>query len=68
MDWQARDPNGRVNMASLTDVQDFFLRAGQQQKKVAPEKLVDSSFAEEAGKALGPFSVQNKESKLQGCR
>jgi NitT/TauT family transport system substrate-binding protein len=68
MDWQARDPNGRVNMASLADVQDFFLRAGQQQKKVPPEKLVDASYSEEAGKALGPFTLQNKDSKLAGCR
>jgi NitT/TauT family transport system substrate-binding protein len=68
MDWQARDPNGRVNLASLLDVQDYFLRAGVQQKKLAAEKLVDVAYAEEAGKALGPFTVQNKDSKLAGCR
>jgi NitT/TauT family transport system substrate-binding protein len=68
MDWQARDPDGRVNMASLTDVQDFFLRSGQQQKRVAADKLVDVAFAADAAKALGPFTLQNKASPLAGCR
>ena len=68
MDWQARDPDGRVNLASLLDVQDFFLRAGQQQKKLPAEKLVDTGYAEAAAKALGPFTVANKDSKLAGCR
>jgi NitT/TauT family transport system substrate-binding protein len=68
MDWQARDPNGRVNLASLLDVQDFFLRTGQQQKKLPAEKLVDVAYAEEASKTLGPFVLANKDSKLAGCR
>lgn len=68
MDWQARSPNGTVNLDSLASIQNFF----QQEKiidKTAPiDKLVDARFAEAAAKELGPFELINKASKLKGCR
>ena len=66
--WQARDPNGRFNMASLLDVQDWYLKEGYIKNKLPPEKLVDPSYAEEAAKKLGPFTLANKADKLAGCR
>ena len=66
--WQARDPNGRFNMASLLDVQDWYLKEGYIKNKLAPEQLVDPSFADEAAKKLGPFAVANAADKLAGCR
>jgi NitT/TauT family transport system substrate-binding protein len=66
--WQARDPNGRFNMASLLDVQDWYFNDGYIKQKLAPEKLVDPSYAEQAAKALGPFTVTNTASTLAGCR
>lgn len=68
MPWQARDPNGRLNLASLVDIQDWFHRNGMLQKTAAPEKLADLGYAETAAKELGPFEVINKSSKLEGCR
>ncbi len=66
--WQARDPNGRFNMTSLLDVQDWYLKEGYIKNKLTPEQLVDPSYAEQAAKALGPFKVANTADKLAGCR
>jgi NitT/TauT family transport system substrate-binding protein len=66
--WQARDPNGRFNMASLLDVQDWYLHDGLIKNKLTPEQLVDPSYAEAAAKALGPFTVANTADTLAGCR
>ena len=32
------------------------------------ERLVNASFIDEANKKLGPFQLENKDSKLPGCR
>ncbi len=66
--WQARDPNGRFNIASVLDVQDWYFKDGFIKQKFTPEQLVDTSYAEEAAKKLGAFDVVNKDSKLDGCR
>ena len=66
--WQARDPNGRFNMASILDIQDWFLKNGIITKAFPADRLVDASFAEDAARELGPFKVTNKDSKLPGCR
>jgi len=66
--WQARDPNGRFNLASVLDVQDWYFNDGLIKQKFAPEQLVDKSYAESAAQKLGPFELINKDSKLGGCR
>lgn len=66
--WQARDPNGRFNKASVLDVQDWYFKDGFIKKKFTAAQLIDTSYAEEAAKKLGPFQVMNKDSKLGGCR
>ena len=66
--WQARDPNGRFNMASLLDVQDWYLKEGYIKNKLTAAQLVDPSYSENAAKALGPFTVTNTADKLAGCR
>jgi NitT/TauT family transport system substrate-binding protein len=68
MDWQARTPDGAFNVASLMDIQDFFVADGSIAKKLTADKLVDTSYAEAAKKALGPFEIANKASDLKGCR
>lgn len=68
MDWQARDPNGRFNAASVADVQDWFFAHHIIDAKAPESRLVDVSYAEDAAKALGPFELINKASKLEGCR
>jgi NitT/TauT family transport system substrate-binding protein len=68
MAWQARDPNGRINVDSLVDEEEWFNRFGMLPKAAPREKLADPSYAEAAAKELGPFEIANKDSKLGGCR
>jgi NitT/TauT family transport system substrate-binding protein len=68
MDWQARNPDGRFNLASLADLQGFFKREGIIDKTAPPERLVDPRYAAAAARELGPFALINKASRLEGCR
>jgi NitT/TauT family transport system substrate-binding protein len=66
--WQSRDPNGRFNMASLVDVQDWFFREHMIDQKVPAERIANNDYADAAAKELGPFELVNKSDPLQGCR
>ncbi len=68
MDWQARDPNGRFNLASIIDVQNWLYKQGMLEKKAPEDKLIDPSYADYAAQQLGPFHLINKGSTLAGCR
>jgi NitT/TauT family transport system substrate-binding protein len=47
--------DGRLNVASLAEDQDYFLAAGLQQQRIDINTLVDHSFADAAAQALGPY-------------
>jgi NitT/TauT family transport system substrate-binding protein len=66
--WPARSPDGRINTASMLDMQDWYIKNGYSRAKFPPERLVDSSYADYAVQKLGPFVLANKDSKLEGCR
>ena len=66
--WPARSPNGRINTASMLDMQDWFVKNGFSRAKFPAERLVDASYADYAVQKLGPFVPTNKDSKLDGCR
>lgn len=66
--WQARDPNGRFDVASVLDIQDWFLKHGVIAQSFPVERLIDPRFAAAAARELGPFEVLNKASTLAGCR
>jgi NitT/TauT family transport system substrate-binding protein len=66
--WPARSPNGQINTASMLDMQDWYVANKFSTAKFAAERLVDASYADYANKKLGPFVLENKESKLPGCR
>jgi NitT/TauT family transport system substrate-binding protein len=66
--WSARDPNGRINAASILDIQDVYYNEGLVKQKFPAERLIDSSFADEAAKELGPFEVINKSDTQPSCR
>ena len=68
MDWQARDPNGTVNLASVASMQSFYKEEKIIDKEAPAARLVEPSFAEAAAKELGKFELINKNSKLKGCR
>jgi len=66
--WQSRDPNGRLNIASVLDVQNFYLAGKFISTKLPAERIVDSSYIDYAAKQVGPFVLENKDSKAKGCR
>jgi len=68
MAWQARDPSGRFNRASLDDIQGWFFRQGLMPKKAPEDRLVDDSYADAAANSLGAYSPANPASPLKGCR
>jgi NitT/TauT family transport system substrate-binding protein len=66
--WPARNLTGKLNADSLLDVQDWFLKNKFITAKQPLERLVNYSYADYAQKQLGPFTLENKDSKLPGCR
>jgi NitT/TauT family transport system substrate-binding protein len=66
--WPARSPNGSVNIASMLDMQDWYVANKLTNAKLPPEKLIDLSYADYANGKLGPFVLAKADSKLPGCR
>ena len=64
--WQSRDPNGRINVASVLDVQDFYLSGKFIGTKLPAERLVDNAYIDNAVQKLGPFELENKDSRAEG--
>ena len=55
-------------MASLLDIQAWYLKMGLTQQQFAPERIATSEYVDHAVQRLGPFAVENKDSRLPGCR
>jgi NitT/TauT family transport system substrate-binding protein len=66
--WAARNPDGRVNVASMLDIQKFFAQEKLALKEFPAERLITTPYSDYAAAKLGPFVLQNKDSKLAGCR
>lgn len=66
--WQARNPMGSFNVASVLDIQDWFAKEHIIDRKAPADKIFDTSYADLAAKELGPFELENKASTLKGCR
>ncbi len=66
--WPARNPNGRVNVPSLLDMQSYYLGEKLLTKELPVEKLLTSEFVDYATEKLGPFRLENTSSTLAGCR
>jgi len=66
--WVARSPDLRVNVASMLDMQDWYVANKFSTAKLPVERLLDMSYADAAIKKLGPFQLESKDSKLEGCR
>jgi len=64
--WPARDPNGRVAVASMLDMQAWYVR--NKFVGVPAPRVLDLSYIEAAVERLPPFAVENTDSKLPGCR
>ncbi|MGA7486743.1 MAG: ABC transporter substrate-binding protein [Xanthobacteraceae bacterium] len=66
--WPARNLDGKLNVASLLDIQDWYVQNNFTRAKFPAEQLVDNSYVDYANQKLGPFVLENKDSKLAGCR
>jgi NitT/TauT family transport system substrate-binding protein len=66
--WPARDPNGHINVASMLDMQAWYRQNKFGSAQLPAERLADTSYADYAAAKLGPFAVENQDSKLAGCR
>ncbi len=66
--WPARSPNGEINVASMLDMQGWFVKNKMSNMQFPAERIVDKSYVEYARAKLGPWELENKASKLEGCR
>jgi NitT/TauT family transport system substrate-binding protein len=66
--WPARNLTGKLNPTSMLDIQDWYLKHKFTTAKFPIERLVDYSYTDYAQKQLGAFTLENKDSKLPGCR
>jgi NitT/TauT family transport system substrate-binding protein len=66
--WSARSPDGKINTASMLDMQAWYDANKMSTANFSAERVVDSSYADYAAKKLGPFALENKASTLPGCR
>ena len=54
---QGLDPNGKINVASLQEQQDYWLAHGEQQKKVDLSSVIDDQFVKAAVAELGTYAL-----------
>src|SRR5580693_2861340 len=66
--WPARSPDGKINTASMMDMQAWYTANKMSTANFPADRVVDSSYADYAVKKLGPFVLENKASTLPGCR
>ena len=66
--WPAREADGRINAASVMDMQDWFVKNKFADKVFPAERVIDNSYVDYASAKLGPFTLENKDSPLAGCR
>ncbi|MEA3026726.1 MAG: NitT/TauT family transport system substrate-binding protein [Alphaproteobacteria bacterium] len=66
--WPARSPNGKINVASMLDINAWYVTNKMSTQKFSADRVVDSTYIDYANGKLGPFELQNKDSKLPGCR
>jgi NitT/TauT family transport system substrate-binding protein len=66
--WPARSPNGTINVESMLDMQAWFLKSKMSNAEFPADRIVDKSYINYALHKLPPFVLENKESKLAGCR
>lgn len=66
--WPAREPDGRINAASVMDIQKWFVKNKFADKVFPASRVIDNTYVDYANAKLGPFKLENKSSTLAGCR
>jgi NitT/TauT family transport system substrate-binding protein len=66
--WPARSPDGQINVASMLDMQSWYVKNKMSNAEFPADRIVDKSYVDFALAKLGPFVLENKDSKADGCR
>ena len=66
--WPARNPNGKINVASMLDMQDWYVKNNLTRRSFRPSGSSTTATSTTPTQKLGPFELENKDSKLAGCR
>jgi NitT/TauT family transport system substrate-binding protein len=66
--WPARSPNGQINVASMLDMQAWFIKNKMSNSEFPADRVVDKSYVDYALAKLPPWELENKASTLAGCR
>jgi NitT/TauT family transport system substrate-binding protein len=66
--WPARSPNGSISTKSMLDINAWYVANKLSAQTFPAERIVNSTFIDAANRTLGPFQLENKDSKLAGCR
>jgi NitT/TauT family transport system substrate-binding protein len=66
--WPARSPDGKINVDSMLDMQAWYVKNKMSTSEFPAERLIDRSYVDYALAKVGPFVLENKDSKLPGCR
>jgi NitT/TauT family transport system substrate-binding protein len=66
--WPSRDPNGGINVDSMLDIQNWYVANKYVAAASPADKLANLSYVQDAARKLGPFVLENKDSKTAGCR
>ena len=66
--WPARSPNGKINIASMLDINKWYVQNKMSTTEFPAQRVVDPTYIDYAIGKLGPFELINKDSKLPGCR
>lgn len=65
--WPARNPDGRISKDFLTDVQRWYVKAGVVRSEAPIEQVLDTRYADNANKKVGPFKLENTSDPKGGC-
>ena len=57
-----------MNIPVLLDMQKYYIKEGLASKELSVDQLVNNEYVDAAMEKLGPFTVENAASKLDGCR
>jgi len=66
--WNTRSADGQINVASIMDMQEWYVKNKFTSQVFTAERVIDHSYVNYANEKLGPFVLENKESKKEGCR
>lgn len=66
--WPSRRATGEVDPAAILDIYEWYRANGYVKGEVRREGLVDNRYVAAANAKLGPFVIENSQSRIAGCQ